>query len=213
MKYRVDIDYFKNPTAVSVYWLGFLHADGCVFTRRNGHEWLLQFKLKRSDEYQIINFRKVLKYTGPIKRPDFRSSAVCIYSKALCAVLMDLGIYPGKSSGSSQVPREHIAGRELEFMQGYFDGNGCLSKDNNGLKLSVSGPYEHIIWFRAQVATHVDIVASGSLFEKGEHTAEVSWHGNICVPEISRWLFKKRRTPRLNRKVQTFKALWEVYHS
>lgn len=214
MKYEVDTAYFSRPLNLeSAYWLGFLFADGCVFTRRNGREWLLQLKLQRGDEEQVRAFRTAVSYSGDIKYPTEDSAAVCIYSKALCATLLELGLRPRKSYGGSLIPDDLLHGNlRLALLQGYFDGNGCASTDANGLKVSVSGPDDLVDWFRAQVATHVSAASLGSRGHRGEHCIEASWHGNRQGPEILTWIFQEIGTPRLRRRVDKAKALLEVYY-
>ena len=210
-RYNVNSRFFTVRSISVAYWLGFIFADGCVFTRRNGREWLLQVKLQRGDEGHLERLRSDLRYTGPIKYPVEDAAALCIYCRELCQDLVRLGIIPNKTKKGISIPEEWLEGLELPFAQGLFDANGSISEDKNGVKIGISGPRGIASWFRTQVAIHVRASARGHMTDRSP-CFEVAWHGNRIGPEILSWLYQDSGTPRLIRKAQRAKATLEVYH-
>lgn len=168
-KYAVDERKFKNcDTPEHWYWLGFLLADGCVFTRNDGREWLLQLKLQWSDRKHVERFRKFMRYEGKIRHlisPEgHESAALVIYSKALCKDLMRYGITPRKSYGH---PLPIIPDKCLgDFIRGHFDGNGGIQKrTEKSYRIAFHGQRPFMEWLQYMIgksinATHGYILTS-----------------------------------------------------
>jgi len=52
-KYTLNEEFFDELNEKSVYWLGFLYADGCVRKRKSSE---LRLKLKKEDKSHIEKF-------------------------------------------------------------------------------------------------------------------------------------------------------------
>jgi len=214
VKYVVNSAAFLTWSKEMAYWLGFLFADGCVFMRRRKTgttEHLLQVKLRTGDTGHLHRCKDWLGYTGPVKHPTEASASLCIYNKDLVKSLVQLGMSYRKTYAGVTIPLMP-ARCILPFAQGAYDGNGSLSRDDDGLKISLSGPAGLPQWFRVQVATHVELARGGSLFKRGP-MYDVAWHGDRQVPHIASWVMHDTGVARLPRVMHKYDATMEVCHS
>jgi len=121
--YSLNYDYFKSINKECAYILGFISADGSIYNGR------LKVELKRQDAYILEYFKSQLQYTGDvkytiskIKDKAYETARLSINSIDLCETLLKYGITENKSFtlNISNIPNEY----ELDFIRGYFDGNG-----------------------------------------------------------------------------------------
>lgn len=127
------------------YWLGLLFSDGCVFTRRNGREWLLQLKLHRDDRVVVEGFASFIGYGGPL-RDVGDAVALSVYSKPLCTRLVELGVVPRKSFDGHPLPG--VPARfAYAFVRGHFDGNWHVTQRTPGsFRLGFCGQHRLMDW-------------------------------------------------------------------
>lgn len=212
-KYSANYGFFSSPlSGVAAYWAGFSAADGCIFRRRRGNneEWLYQVKLSRECEPHLRQLQADLCYTGPIKYPVPDAASLVVYSKQLCSDLMHYGMRPNKTY-VGLAPVNIPSSVALHFIQGVFDGNGSASKDQQGLKLSISGPAGLPQWCAAVMADCIPDIGQGGSTQVGPMSLK-AWHGNLQVPSILKWLMQPTGAPRLVQKARKCRAILEVYH-
>jgi intein-encoded DNA endonuclease-like protein len=128
-----------NPD--KAYWLGFIYADGYIATK----DPILGISLHRRDEEhlnlfgQFLNSKyEVKRYSGKTSYGDVEYSRICLRSKKTKEDLIKLGVFEKKSlilkfPTESQVPEKFI----WHFVRGYFDGDGCLTKNASNNKHSL----------------------------------------------------------------------------
>ena len=131
--YYVDRNYFKQiNTPNKAYVLGFIASDGTVYKRDN-HSGLIQVKLQESDEQILKDILIDMDSTYPInhiKNGDFVQVVFSITSEDLYNQLLDIGIGQNKTWNLklqdilSYIPTEY----HIDFIRGYFDGDGCITK-------------------------------------------------------------------------------------
>ena len=144
-RYKVQQDYFKYiNTKTKAYWLGFLMADGCIYKGASKNSFVLQINLKSSDKEILKRFNKSIKSTYPItdyivkgKNKNYFAVKLKISNTEFCKNLICQGIVPKKSliCKMPNIKKELIP----DFIRGYFDGDGCITKTNNKWHFSIIG--------------------------------------------------------------------------
>jgi len=124
-------NFFSTDTAASLYWAGFLAADGCVQTK--GTSRMVRLLLARRDREHVKKFKAAVNFTGTMHEYEIKntlSSAVTIYSKNMFEDLKRFNIVPRKTL--KYTFPEYLLSSPLvnHFMRGYFDGDGCVSAAN-----------------------------------------------------------------------------------
>ena len=118
-------------TEEKAYWLGFMYADGCIYSK----EYRLELSLQGADKEHLEKFAKFLKATKPdivkvyknYKEGKYDRCRVSVRSKHLWETLNSKGCLPKKSliltfPSSDIVPHKLVK----HFIRGYVDGDGCL---------------------------------------------------------------------------------------
>ena len=122
-KYVFDDSIFESvDSPEKAYWLGFIIADGSIFTKKNS----LKIELAVKDSQHLYSFSKFLKSSLPVNFYRNGSSAqVCVVSQKIVEDLAKFGIIQNKSF-TVRVPslpsflRSHL-------WRGIFDGDGWIS--------------------------------------------------------------------------------------
>lgn len=127
-KYKLNENFFDELNEKSAYWLGFLYADGCL-RMKNGRSGELKLKLKDTDKSHIEKFLSHIGSDSPIKCGVDGKSKYCyvsINSNHMIKRLFDLGCIQNKTQKIRlpNLPDSLMS----DFIRGYFDGDGCISK-------------------------------------------------------------------------------------
>ncbi len=126
-KYKVNEGYFEVLNEYSVYWLGFLYADGYV-RLKDGRSGTLKLKLKDTDRGHIEKFLIDIESNHPIKCGVDGKSKFCstsVNSNKMVKRLFELGCVNNKTF-KIRLPNlpEYLMSH---FIRGYFDGDGSIS--------------------------------------------------------------------------------------
>ena len=169
------------------YWLGFLLADGCVFSRRAGQDWLLQVKLQLHDRHLVEALKCFLEYEGEVRSFPARNAAIlAVHSKVLCSRLRDLGIVQRKSFDGHPMPVVPSS-CAYAFVRGHFDGNGYVQQRTpNSYRLGFSGQSRLMRWL-AETAEHLVGVHGGRIEDRGGCAALV-FGRRPEVASLARWM-------------------------
>jgi len=127
-KYNFNEYFFHELNEKSSYWLGFLYADG--YTRmKDGKSGELKLKLKDTDKNHIELFLKDLGCNKFIKCGVDNKSKFCsvtVYSNIMVKKLFELGCVNNKTF---KILLPELNDEIMcQFIRGYFDGDGCISK-------------------------------------------------------------------------------------
>jgi hypothetical protein len=195
-RHKLNEHYFdRMDTAEKWYWYGFILADGCVFSRRDGRERLFQLRLAERDRTHLEEFSQALSYEGPIRRvvppPASRwepSVTIAIYSRALCTRLLELGLVQRKSFDGHPLPSVPAMFTQ-PFVRGHFDANGYASVDREtrNFNIGFSGTPRMMRWLHAWIR-HVSGVGGGSFSHRGS-CGELKYRGNRQVRRLATWLY------------------------
>jgi len=135
--YTCDVSFFDEiDNEYKAYWLGFLYADGYVIINKATNSGTVGIDLQRNDKSHLLLFNKSI--NGNYKIDDFvkiindtecNMSRIRIYSRKMADSLISHGCIENKSLIMTfpSLP-DHLY---PHFIRGYFDGDGCISKNSN----------------------------------------------------------------------------------
>ena len=122
-------------TEEKAYWLGFIYADGCIQSHKEGVKKGYDFELSLAlkDLEHLNKFNTFMEHINKnhISCDSYRCRFI-ISNKHLWNILNNYGCTPRKSL-TLEFPDESIfKSKDLirHFIRGYFDGDGCLSWAN-----------------------------------------------------------------------------------
>ena len=130
-KYIVNDVYFETiDSHEKAYILGFIFADGCIYTNNNEHKLCINLALKDKNHLELINEKmgsnypiRIFSSTGGLGIGPKWQCSVQINSSQLTNSLIDKGAVPRKSlilDWPKNVPSEFLN----SFLLGYVDGDG-----------------------------------------------------------------------------------------
>jgi transposase len=132
-KYDFNHSFFKEINEETLYWAGFIAADGCVYEKSDLNK-ILYINLSSKDHEHLEKFAKVINYTGKVRKNNNLNrgkmreySILTLNSKEIFEDLAKFNIVPRKSfilkfpNWLIEHPLVH------HFIRGYNDGDGCFS--------------------------------------------------------------------------------------
>ena len=138
--YTYNVNYFENiDSRDKAYFVGFLASDGNVSIRNNGQQNIIRLQLQKCDLEILEKFNKYTESNKPIN--TFKGH--CILEFSSDKMYRDLGkvkITPRKTY-KDVIPdiKDEL---KIDFIRGYFDGDGSISYSNNDIRqchISFSG--------------------------------------------------------------------------
>lgn len=153
---NINHDYFSTPTIENSYWAGLIAADGCIIVPGGSRQMKLDLSLTESDGEHVIRLADSLGgaavyHYGP--RGTSKGVAVMrVTSDKICSdLLRNFNITPKKSLTLGP-PVGLTEEKELAFIAGYIDGDGCYgtAKRSTGHYpfLSILGTEAFLIWVK-----------------------------------------------------------------
>lgn len=137
-------------TEEKAYWLGFIFADGYISSYKEAKEksrYMLEISLKGSDKPHLDKFNEFVKHKNKqmVKISDAKCGDIVttrcrwfVANKHLWTVLESYGCVPNKSLVLKFPSEEIFKDKSLirHFIRGYFDGDGCFSRNLHKLIVS-----------------------------------------------------------------------------
>lgn len=211
-KYYGDYDKFENiDSPEKAYWLGFLAADGCNYSRQANASIIINIHQK--DISHLQKFKQFIGTNAEIKifiqNGGFSNNTpmckIVLNSKKMSQDLINVGVVPKKSL-ILQPPKINSE-LYLPFILGYFDGDGSIfeTKQKN-FGISFQGTKEILEWINS-------ILLISSHLEKRYNDENNNYYircGGIDKPyRIMRKLYNSVDI-HLDRKYEIFKTLETV---
>ena len=138
----VNNNYFSQQNEKMAYIMGFLAADGNV--SKKGNRIQSQLSIKDLEHLQIIHNEiggsDVYKYDNN----GFPACGWYCYSAQIKKDLANYGIIPNKT-GHIFVPKNLDKKYWRDFIRGYFDGDGSIYEDSNGMRLTITSANPEIL--------------------------------------------------------------------
>ena len=167
--YYINKDYFNEiNTSNKAYVLGFIASDGTLH-KRNGHSGLIQIKLQESDEQILKDILTDMDSTYPVnhvKNGNFKQVTISITSQDLYDKLLNIGIGQNKTWSLKlndilqYIPNEY----RIDFLRGYFDGDGCITRLNKNkisrVSIGFTCPYSFGLELQKHLKESYDINSS-----------------------------------------------------
>lgn len=195
------------------YWLGFIYADGNIST--NGFRFTLKLAIKDLKHLEKFNkFMNHTKYNITILNYEYdhESCSFVVYSKHLHNTLNNYGCTPNKSL-TLEFPNKSIFKSDnliRHFIRGYFDGDGCIWRDNtnNKLNFNILGTENMLM----EIQKYFPIKKLNNIHNKQkdqEFTKSLNYKGKIANTVIC-YLFDECNIF-LDRKYELYKELKNKY--
>lgn len=151
-KYIVDDEFFKTPSSDMAYILGLLAADGNIAKKENG----IFIELHQQDEEILIRIKEQIKSTRKLDYRINNNGTPCVKLKVWSAEwkqdLAKYGIVPNKTfilQPPTLLPKKY----RIDYIRGFFDGDGSVYSHNNLPYVSFVGASLSLIeWIRAELA-------------------------------------------------------------
>ena len=146
LSYIDDSVFDKIDTEEKAYWLGFLYADGSI----SSSSYQIELSLSSVDVNHIKKFKRFLNDSRldddviklSMVKEKYEIARYSVGSQHLHERLFAIGCTPRKSL-TLRFPDKNIFSQEnliLDFIRGYFDGDGCIYKvGNNRLAIEILG--------------------------------------------------------------------------
>lgn len=153
-KYYFDEDYFETiDTEHKAYWLGFLMADGCVSktSKCDKNPNRISINLKKEDKSHLEKFKNDLKAintnlkhkTANSKGHTSETVELRLSSVKMATDLINHNVTPRKT-GQEIIPK--ISNELIKhFVRGFFDGDGCIYRNNKYLCFSICSASKRLI--------------------------------------------------------------------
>lgn len=170
--YKLNENAFSKPTPDSLYWAGFLAADGCV-TKDGTYSKLVSLTLKDSDADHVKAFAEFIGTDRPlINRRTQVGVTVAVNSVKIANDLINFGITERKSL--TYQPTE-ICINSSDFWRGMVDGDGGVYIDKNGyISVMLCGSYGAVSGFLGWVKS---FTSTSSSIQKNKNIYRVYIYG------------------------------------
>lgn len=131
-KYDIDDTYFDTESSNMAYIMGFWAADGNVSSTENR----LDLELNSVDIEVLEKIRDELKSQRPIKiyqcQNGYTKNKLLFWSSHIKKVFAEYGIVPNKTySKDFHAPYKLKKEFWIDYIRGFFDGDGCVKKANS----------------------------------------------------------------------------------
>lgn len=216
-KYFYDID-----SELKAYFLGFIFADGWVVYNEKRSNYEFGMELQSGDKYILEALNKelgnvhIISHSNPTTRiisgvlaniGDMDSLRV--YSKEFVKDLISHGITPRKTYNYKipKFPMEYF----FDFLRGYIDGDGCYSRSNNHIYMSLTCASENVLkWIQSILNTYS---ISTNIYKEKELKYRLSCTDNASMINLINLMYHDNYTLCLTRKYSKIKPLLVPSHS
>jgi intein-encoded DNA endonuclease-like protein len=215
---RPNVDYFENINCEEkVYWLGFIYADGCLFSNIHGYKLDIQLQIQdkhhleklasifESKVYERSRFNNMLQ-----KQTDFCSFV--LYSKKAYCDLLNCGIEENKSYIENDQILTHIPIQFMNhFIRGFFDGDGHIGyqdKSNGQGQFGFTGN-KSLLSKIQNILIEIIGVSETNIHERQQNCCILQYGGNNNLMKIYNYMYNNS-TIWLERKRIKFEEILET---
>lgn len=206
-KYNINDTYFDKETPNMAYILGFLAADGSVSKKSNEIKIGLSAIDKdflQSIANELNSDRKVKEY---ISSNGFSCCELHFTSKRIKNKLSEYNIVPQKTF-SFKFPKKLKREYWIDFIRGYFDGDGCISTaGKHAIRWQVCSATEDVLQNIVDFFYEEYHIPKVSIYEKkGINTTYYIQYSTCPTREIYKHLYTKNSLY-LPRKKEKFEKI------
>jgi len=209
----LKVDYFDTWTEESAYDLGYIQADGTVWTSSNMH--MLKLKCVTEDESIILGIRSRLRSNhqisrrgsvvtseGVVEKPE---TQIQITSKTLVESIILRGVIPNKSNLDPPFPEVPLSFLN-HFLRGYLDGDGSVYEHVEGrVTVSFCGSLRFIHGVRENLCSLLAL--NYNRLRKDDSIFKIAWADQEQVKRLYEYLYPIGNYPFLPRKRDRLESL------
>lgn len=206
VKLNVNVNFFKKiDTPKCAYWLGYLAADGninkietkCNLVSKD-LEIIQRFKNDINSEHKISKNEIIDKRNGK----KYENYTIQITNKNFVLNLIAQGITTNKSN-YLEVPKINDDLLPYYFA-GLFDGDGHVGLRKNGLRISLIGTKEILLFLQNHLLTNFNI--SKTKLQKVTNNKENVWKLQLYKDSVIflNWIYFDREFNYLSRKYEKY---------
>lgn len=145
-QYNINKTFFDVQSEDMAYILGLLGADGCIASSEN----CIYIELQESDSQLLEEINKKLENERPIKHyitnKGYKNCKLYFYSKYIKDRLKEYNLIPNKTYSPDFIfPRKLEKKYWLDYIRGYFDGDGCIKKTGSSLTFQIDSSQKDIV--------------------------------------------------------------------
>lgn len=215
MSRHINEDFFETiDTEEKAYWLGFIQADGCIYTTPS-YGYRLEITLQETDRQHLKKFSDIFNIELKeriqiLNNINYKYVVFNIYSKKIFCDLLNVGIEERKTYSETtnvicNVPDNLIH----HFIRGVFDGDGCINCDKaNKGHFIISGSKDFLEKIQEIMIDQIGLNKT-ALIQKSDYCWVIQYSGNNSVRYIYSWLYKDV-VVLLERKKMKFEEIKEV---
>lgn len=220
--HSVNTKFFEEWSHDMAYVLGFIYADGHVVYRESTEDkkgkYELIFNLIDTDYKHLEKIKKTLGYTGDVKISESKGgklktngektkySSLRINSKDLTKPLNRFKI-TGKKSFTVVFPEDIPEEYEIDFIRGYFDGDGSVGKHmGDNIRTRFCGANKDFINKIQEVLQKYGLKKKTVASEKRYVLYDISYSTKESI-QIYNLFYKNKSCLKLDRKYNVYNEL------
>lgn len=144
-RYGLNLDFFKKESHELGYFLGLVSADGCIASNEN----CIYIELQEQDGELLERLNKIIGNEREVKyyktSKGYKNAKLYFFSKEVKEILAEYNIIPNKTYDENfNFPYKLNRGFWLDYIRGYFDGDGCIKKTHS-LTFQLDGAKKEIL--------------------------------------------------------------------
>lgn len=145
-RYKINENFFDEQNSDVAYILGLIASDGCVASNEN----CIYIELQDSDAELLEEINKKLGNEREVKhyvtKRNYKNCKLYFYSKKIKDKLREYNIIPNKTY-SSDFNFPFILKKKywIDYIRGYFDGDGCIKKTGVSLTFQLDSVKKELL--------------------------------------------------------------------
>ena len=211
-KYTCNDNFFKYQNSNMAYILGLIASDGSISSKEN----LITIELLNKDKEILEKIKEITKSSRDIKDYIKKStnqniSKFCVWSKSWKEDLKRYNIVPNKTF-ILQPPTFLDDKFFPDFLRGFFDGDGSISKRKYGNVFEIACASKPMIdWFIEKLSNTYGIPCQYSSYEIINGKMYKFFIGkSFLLPKIYNLLYQNNPELFLTRKKEKFNSLVKI---
>lgn len=204
-RYEFDEAFWSRDDELSLYWAGFIAADGCVISTKKKRD-VVSVGLGIKDKIHLETFKAHMNATAPIhtylvknskRNPKWKDKQKCelrLVSKVMCQDLVRFNVVPRKTK--IYTFPEWIVTHPLchHFMRGYFDGDGSWyigpSKKTPQVCFSLRGTPKFLNTYRSVLERQCVLPYRNGNIRINGGIGALEYGGNGVAGRIASYIYK-----------------------
>ena len=139
-RYKINEKFFDIENSDMAYLLGLISSDGCIASNEN----CIYIELQEADGELLEEINRRLENERPIKyyqtSSGYKNAKLYFFSKHIKDRLKYYNIVPNKTySADFNFPALLNKKYWIDYIRGYFDGDGCVKRTSHSITFQIDG--------------------------------------------------------------------------